>query len=169
MSHLLGIVWYLRNESLTHLTAKRLPYCDHVIALNSEGEIVEQGTYDKLNQSGGYVSSFDLPPPDWDFTPEKHVYEAPPRYTERTTSDKVTEDDIQAEANRRTGDTAIYLYYIRSVGWVPTMIFVVSITIFIFGQLFPSKLLLCQIFCEAILRVSSLVGERMGFVQRRSP
>lgn len=67
------------------------------------------------------------------------MYEAPPKYTERPTNEKVTEDDIQAEANRRTGDAAIYLYYVRSVGWIPTLIFVVSITIFIFGQLFPSK------------------------------
>ncbi|KAF2742355.1 P-loop containing nucleoside triphosphate hydrolase protein [Sporormia fimetaria CBS 119925] len=119
-------------------SAKRLPYCDHVVALDSNGSIAEQGTYDKLNRAGGYVSSFDLPPPDWDFAPEKHLYEAPPKYTERAASDKVTEEDMLAEANRRTGDAAIYLYYVRSVGWIPTLIFVVSITIFIFGQLFPT-------------------------------
>lgn len=56
------------------------------------------------------MSSFNLPLPDWDFTPEKHLYEAPPKYKERQNSSMVTEDDIQAEANRRTGDTAIYLY-----------------------------------------------------------
>ncbi|KAF2020289.1 ABC transporter [Aaosphaeria arxii CBS 175.79] len=119
-------------------SAKRLPYCDHIVALSSDGSIAEQGTYDKLNRSGGYVSSFDLPPPDWDFSPSKHLYEAPPKYTERANSAKITEDDIQAEANRRTGDAAIYLFYVRSVGWVPTIIFIVSITIFIFGQLFPT-------------------------------
>jgi len=100
---------------------------------------LEQGTFEELNGTGGYISSFDLPQPDWNFSPEKHVYEAPPRYTERVSSNKVTEEDIQAETNRRTGDTAIYLYYVRSVGWVATIIFIVSITIFIFGQSFPSK------------------------------
>jgi hypothetical protein len=136
-----------KDANILGRAAKRLPYCDHIIALDNSGSIVEQGTYDKLNTLGGYVSNFDLPPPDWDFTPEKHLYEAPPRYTERMTNDKVTEEDIQAEANRRTGDSAIYLYYVRSVGWVPTMIFVVSITIFIFGQLFPSKSSLCHTIC----------------------
>ncbi|KAF2846111.1 ABC multidrug transporter-like protein [Plenodomus tracheiphilus IPT5] len=120
-------------------SAKRLPYSDHIVALCSEGTIVEQGSFEKLNLSGGYVSGFDLPPPDWDYSPAKHVYEAPPKYTERQVSTaKVTEDDIQAEANRRTGDTAIYLYYIRSVGWIPTLIFMISIVIFIFGISFPS-------------------------------
>ena len=115
-----------------------MPYCDHIVSLDSNGKITEQGTYEALNRAGGYVSSFDLPPPDWDFVPEKHVYEAPPKYTERASSGKVTEDDIQAEANKRTGDSKIYLFYVRSVGWTATVIFIVSITIFIFGQLFPT-------------------------------
>lgn len=128
--------------------AKRLPYCDHIVALDKEGSIVEQGSFDKLNGSGGYVSNFDLPLPDWNFTPEKHLYEAPPRYTERPSSSKITEEDIQAETNRRTGDAAVYLYYVRSVGWIPTAIFIISITIFIFGQSFPSKFSL-KAFIEA--------------------
>ncbi|KAL6705718.1 hypothetical protein ACN47E_006507 [Coniothyrium glycines] len=120
-------------------SAKRLPYCDHIVALGAEGTIAEQGTFEKLNVLGGYVSSFDLAPPDWDYSPEKNVYEAPPRYTERQiSSSKVVEDDLQADANRRTGDVAIYLYYIRSVGWIPTLIFMVSIVIFIFGISFPT-------------------------------
>jgi ATP-binding cassette subfamily C (CFTR/MRP) protein 1 len=121
------------------LVAKRLPYCDHIVALSKEGSISEQGTFDKLNATGGYVANFDLPTPDWDFAPEKHNYEAPPRYSERANNAMVTEDDIQAETNRRTGDVAIYYYYIKSVGWAAALIFMVSVTLFIFGQSFPSK------------------------------
>ncbi|KAJ4299242.1 hypothetical protein N0V90_004486 [Kalmusia sp. IMI 367209] len=119
-------------------SAKRLPYCDHIVALDKEGKIIEQGNFEKLNGTGGYVANFDLPPPDWDFTPEKHVYEAPPKYTERAITGKVTEEDIQAETNRRTGDVAIYYYYIRSVGWTAALVFMISITIFTFGQSFPT-------------------------------
>jgi ATP-binding cassette subfamily C (CFTR/MRP) protein 1 len=120
-------------------TAKRLPYCDHIVVLDKEGSIAEQGTFEKLNLSGGYVSSFDLALPDWDFSAEKHEYEAPPRYTEQQNTNQVTEEEIQAEANRRTGDVAIYRYYVGSVGWVPTIIFIVSCSIFIFGISFPCK------------------------------
>ncbi|ORY11757.1 hypothetical protein BCR34DRAFT_455438, partial [Clohesyomyces aquaticus] len=134
-----GLLRRLRSTVIiASSSAKRLPYCDHIVVLGSTGRIVEQGNFDSLNRTGGYVSKFDLPPPDWDFGPEKHYYEAPPKYTERAASTKITEEDIQAEANRRTGDAAIYLYYVRSVGWVPTMIFVVSIVIFIFGISFPT-------------------------------
>lgn len=102
---------------------------------------MEQGTFERLNVSGGYVSSLDLPLPDWDFAPERLIDEAPPRFTESPNSNRTgdSEADIQAEANRRTGDRAIYLYYIKSVGWIPTLIFMVSIVIFIFGMSFPSK------------------------------
>jgi ATP-binding cassette subfamily C (CFTR/MRP) protein 1 len=46
---------------------------------------------------------------------------------------------VQAEANRRTGDATIYRYYVGSVGWFPSIVFMVSIVIFIFGMSFPSK------------------------------
>ncbi|KAF1838182.1 canalicular multispecific organic anion transporter 1 [Decorospora gaudefroyi] len=120
-------------------SAKRLPYCDHIVALDEEGKIAEQGTFEKLNTFGGYVSGFDLALADWDYSPEKHEYEAPPRYTGiQDSKTKLTEHDIQADANRRTGDTAIYVYYVKSVGWIPTIIFIVSIVIFIFGISFPT-------------------------------
>ncbi|KAF2200883.1 canalicular multispecific organic anion transporter 1 [Delitschia confertaspora ATCC 74209] len=123
---------------ITSSSAKRLPYCDHIIALDKEGKICEQGDFNTLNSTGGYVSNFDLPPADWDFVPEKHLYEAPPKYSESTSSGKLTEENVQAEANRRTGDHSIYLFYVNTVGWMATIIFVVSITIFIFGQSFPT-------------------------------
>ncbi|KAL5456081.1 hypothetical protein PMIN07_006814 [Paraphaeosphaeria minitans] len=119
-------------------SAKRLPYCDRIVVLSKEGSILEQGTFEKLNATSGYVANFDLPPPDWDFVPEKHIYEAPPRYSERAKNGMVTEDDIQAETNRRTGDVAVYCYYIKSVGWSAALIFMVSVTLFIFGQSFPT-------------------------------
>jgi hypothetical protein len=123
-----------------HLNAaKRLPYCDHIVALGKEGKITEQGPFEKLNAAGGYVSSFNLAAADWDITPAKHEYESPPKYTERQSASPVTEEDIQAEANRRTGDIAIYRYYVGSVGWVPTIIFIISCSIFIFGISIPCK------------------------------
>jgi ATP-binding cassette subfamily C (CFTR/MRP) protein 1 len=107
--------------------------------LDKDGKIAEQGTFDKLNGSGGYTSGFDLALPDWNITSQKNEYEAPPRYSERQVTKQTTEEDVQAEANRRTGDASIYKYYVGSVGWIPTIIFIVSIIIFIFGVSFPSK------------------------------
>ena len=41
------------------------------------------------------MSGFDRALPDWDYRAEKHIYEEPPRYTERLASDnQLTEDDV---------------------------------------------------------------------------
>lgn len=116
--------------------AKRLPYADHIVALGKDGVIAEQGSFDDLNRAGGYVASFTLPPPDWDYELDmapatKYVYSPPATATQAT-------EAIAAEASRRTGDVSIYLYYVGSVGWITTIIFAVAMTGFTFCISFPS-------------------------------
>lgn len=47
-------------------------------------------------------------------------------------------EDMEDGASRRTGDLAVYTYYIRAIGRMPTLIFVVCICAFIFCQSFPT-------------------------------
>jgi ABC-type multidrug transport system fused ATPase/permease subunit len=47
-------------------------------------------------------------------------------------------EDEEDGAGRRTGDVAIYMYYIRAIGWLPTLIFVAAICAFTFCQSFPT-------------------------------
>ncbi|KAF4633015.1 hypothetical protein G7Y89_g5109 [Cudoniella acicularis] len=65
--NLLGPTGILRKQRTTALLAsssvKRLPYTDHIVVLNDEGRISEQGTFKNLVKEGGYISSFNLPPP----------------------------------------------------------------------------------------------------------
>jgi ATP-binding cassette subfamily C (CFTR/MRP) protein 1 len=106
---------------------------------------VEQGTFDRLNATGGYVSSFNLPSADWVYKPAIDASPSQELTYEYVAPDpnKVS-DPLEAEANRRTGDLSIYLYYVNSIGWGPTIIFIVGITAFIFCISFPSKLKTCQ-------------------------
>ena len=127
------------QQTLNISIAKRLPYADHIIALDSNGKIAEQGTFEALNKTGGYISSFNLSQSEPDKPQEQDEPTSAITYSKSFSESKVTEEGLQAEASRRTGDAAIYLYYINAVGWVPTVIFIVSITIFIFGISFPSK------------------------------
>ncbi|TAQ85919.1 hypothetical protein B7494_g5754 [Chlorociboria aeruginascens] len=116
---------------------KRLPYADHILVLGKQGKITDQGTFTELNGAGGYVSAFNLPPPDWSYAPNQtdSFSEKPlPGILEPASSDKDAENDD----SRRTGDTSVYLYYIRAVGWIPTLIFVVAISSFVFCISFPA-------------------------------
>lgn len=105
--------------------------------IDENGTISEQGHFDTLAATGGYVSSFHLGQPDWSFTPDERSYHVP------SVDDKEkviqTDDDLEAEANRATGDFAIYRYYFDSVGWVGISIFLVCISGFVFCISFPSK------------------------------
>lgn len=128
-------------QILTNCLAKRLPYADHIICLDAKGKISEQGKFDELNATGGYVSTFTLPPPDWDYRPEEEdLFNKPQSYAYVPSNPNQREDLLEAEASRRTGDTSIYLYYIGSIGWWPTVVFILAITGFIFCISFPSKI-----------------------------
>lgn len=106
-----------------------------------DGGVSEQGRFDDLNSTGGYVSSFALPPPDWDYDVENVFKSSSSKVIRYDCDPAQTAENIEAEANRRTGDMSIYLYYIRSIGWIPTFIFIVAVTGFIFCISFPSEYL----------------------------
>jgi len=118
--------------------AKRVPFADHIIALTSSGKICEQGTFKELSSAGGYISSFNLPPPDWNYYPsfkslgiDKET--TPILALEQVIPPKETADD----AARRNGDISVYMYYLKTVGVIPVLIFVFAISAFIFCISFP--------------------------------
>ncbi|OCL14026.1 putative multidrug resistance protein MDR [Glonium stellatum] len=139
--NLLGYDGLLRRLHLTILiassAAKRLPFADHIISLDMEGNISEQGKFEELDAAGGYASSFNLPLPDWNNKPEEDS-SGPQAYSYVPPNRSQTTDGLEAEANRRTGDMSIYLYYINSIGWKPTVIFIVAIIAFIVCISFPN-------------------------------
>jgi hypothetical protein len=91
-----------------------------------------------LNSEEGYVSSFGLPSPEWHYEPEKTInsFDEKSNGGILTTVEpaKAAEDDL----SRRSGDVSVYLYYVNAVGWIPTLIFVVAISAFVFCMSFPS-------------------------------
>jgi ABC-type multidrug transport system fused ATPase/permease subunit len=47
-------------------------------------------------------------------------------------------ENEEDSTSRRSGDMAIYVYYMRAIGLIPTMIFVLAICAYIFCQSFPT-------------------------------
>ena len=146
---LLGQDGLLRRQGATTIIAssssKRLPFADHIVVLNGEGRITEQGSFRELNILGGYVSSFELQPADWTVrstemtnldqvlamaTTGKIVYPTLPPSKEPTTT-------TEFEANKRTGDLAIYAYYAKSVGLFAVIVFIVAMCSYVFCISFP--------------------------------
>lgn len=107
--------------------------------MDKEGTIAEQGRFDVLAAAGGYVSSFNLPRPDWNHAPERPSL----RINQNSISHEKTiiqsNEDLEMKANRQTGDFSIYKYYLESVGWIAITIFVMCISGFVFCVSFPSR------------------------------
>lgn len=56
-----------------------------------------------------------------------------------TSSETACAGDGEDGTSRRTGDVQIYIYYVKSVGWWATLIFVAAIVGFVFCISFPSE------------------------------
>jgi hypothetical protein len=128
------------------------------MCLDTKGEITAQGTFAELNSAGGYVSSFSLPRADWTYTPEGDdeiiqigidkdqvgMAIIQPRDSgsgvSLTSSETACPREGEGEdgTSRRTGDVRIYMYYVKSVGWFASLVFVFSIIGFVFCISFPS-------------------------------
>ncbi|KAJ5714058.1 uncharacterized protein N7483_011239 [Penicillium malachiteum] len=118
-------------------SVKRLPYTDVIVVLDSQGRMMEQGSFSALNKTGGYVSSFGLTAPDWDYKPKR--FSDSPSYSTFDSIENEKEDLDPEPENRPTGgDLGIYHYYVNAIGWFPTLVFLVAMAGFVFCISFPS-------------------------------
>lgn len=123
---------------MTHLrTVKRLPYADHVVVLDKTGRVTEQGSFSSLNKTGGYVSSFGLGAPDWDYKSKR--FSGSPSYSTIDSIEKEKEALEPEPVHRDSGgDLTIYSYYVNTIGWFPALVFMVAMAGFVFCISFPS-------------------------------
>ncbi|KAM0132971.1 hypothetical protein ACHAP3_006261 [Botrytis cinerea] len=116
---------------VTH-AVHRLAYSDCIIVLDQSSQIIEQGTFDYLKTTGGYVENLETRHRSEEGdTGEVDMKETIQKQSPFAT---VENDDLMnevADLNRQTGDASVYRYYFASIGWVPTGIF--FLLVFIFG------------------------------------
>ena len=144
---LLGVDGIFRRQCATVIlassSAKRLSFADHIIVLDEKGNVSEQGSFQQLNASGGYVSNFDLQAPDWRFAPKNVKFDLlnppPAESAYGTARIKAVQGlrESELDANRRTGDLSVYGYYIQTVGRSAVIYFVAAICGYVFSMTFP--------------------------------
>ncbi|KUM59972.1 hypothetical protein ACN42_g7172 [Penicillium freii] len=112
-----GSTVVLCTHSIRHLRA-----ADHIIALGN-GTIIEQGSFDKLTASQGYVQhlglkgSFDNAASAEKTTSNKTPQESKPEmlHTTMTNTSSIAPD---ADISRQIGDKTVYKHYFKSMGWI---------------------------------------------------
>jgi ATP-binding cassette, subfamily C (CFTR/MRP), member 1 len=117
---------------VTH-AAHRLSYADHIIALGSNGTVAEQGKFEQLTKSGGYVAGLAARhmkgKDDQPKSKAAPVKAEPEKDTAR--------DNAEADLNRPMGSWAIYRYYFESVGWRNLSVWIVLMICYSLLTRFP--------------------------------
>jgi len=128
---LLGKSGLFRQLGTTVLLAThavhRLSYSDHVIAMSGDGRIVEQGSFEQLRSSGGYVQSLAARIKSEDTASSD---EQRPDVSNGPAAFKSENEEEIEELNRQTRDFAVYTYYFGSIGWVTTAIFFAFVVLY---------------------------------------
>lgn len=98
----------------------RLSYADHIVAMESDGSVAEQGTLEELKAGGGYVTLLNAQYKD------QANHEIDPQQ-QRATKLALADSDqgngidtVEEDLTRQDGDFALYLYYFGSVHWAST-------------------------------------------------
>jgi ATP-binding cassette subfamily C (CFTR/MRP) protein 1 len=138
-NRLLGPEGILRKNSVTVIIATHavnlLPSADYIIALGSNGQIAEQGTFHELNKTDGYVRSFSV-------QQNKRTSEIPETLGKLTLAPIQTSPlaDAMDDKKRQLGDMSVYLFYFRTLGPIVTILFFVYSALYGFFATFPSEL-----------------------------
>ena len=110
---------------------------DNIVVIAQNGRVAEYGTFDNLRAQGGYFNSELVrrfkADEERDGQSEMFAGEKCRNAVEAPTSDDLV------DLTRRTGDTSIYGYYFKSIGWRLGLSFACLTTARAFGLQFPRK------------------------------
>jgi len=139
-SRLLGKRGFLRDLDMTIVlvthAAHRLSYADHIIALDWNGSISEQGPFDQLMANKGYTSQLAA----------RHTTEDTTRRTDEPELTNIVEAEgneravAENDLNRPVGDWSVYKYYFATTSYAYVAIFLALAASFAFFAQFPGML-----------------------------
>lgn len=121
----------------TH-AVRYLPLADHIIALQADGTVSEQGTFGELLQTGNYVQSLGVSTTEGFGTGASALVEEPvAAMVPRAARPASPTADLEAKS-RATGDSKVYRHYFRNINpWVTFTCLLTGI-LYAVGRNFPS-------------------------------
>ncbi|KAJ5699379.1 hypothetical protein N7536_002392 [Penicillium majusculum] len=132
-----GSTVVLCTHSIRHLRA-----ADHIIALGN-GTIIEQGSFDKLMASQGYVQRLGLKgSSDNTASAEKTTSNKTPQESKPEmllpTMTNTSSTAPDADISRQIGDKTVYKHYFKSMGWILAGCSLIFAVLFGFFTNFPT-------------------------------
>lgn len=124
---------------VTH-AVHRLSYADHIVAMTAEGSVAEQGTFEQLKTSEGYVAMLEAEykagkSKEGGIEQEKPANAVYATLVEEEEEQLVQEENTelhiaQEDLTRQTGDLSLYWYYLRSVHWASSALWATCFIIY---------------------------------------
>jgi ATP-binding cassette subfamily C (CFTR/MRP) protein 1 len=133
VQRLLGPKGLLRQTStvllITHAT-RHLHLADNIVVLGNDARVAQQGTYEELQATEGYIKELSIHPSHNIQTTEN---------TAVASKIRIQKPPAAADLNlvRKTGDISIYLYYLQHVGWISSLGFLFVAACLTFTTAFP--------------------------------
>lgn len=100
--------------------------------LDSDGKVVEQGSYNELVNTNSYASGFIRGTGVSETVPE-------PTMVDDDILQELQLDEDTQDASRQTGDLTVYKYYFQNVGCFLTVAFLSCSAAFVFFMNFPRE------------------------------
>ena len=119
---------------LTTTSAHHLRFSDHIIFLDENGTISRQGPFENCCADEEEIQKLESPPRATMSKPE-------PEVPEEALQELDMLEDPDPRVNRKAGDVRIYAYYASIAGWWLIVVYLIACAIFVFGMIFPCKLL----------------------------
>lgn len=140
-NHVLGPNGLARQHNVTIVFAthaiKFLTHADHIIALGSDGQIVQQGSYKSLRRIPGYVQELAI---NDNLSNSDQYSELAPVKIEDVL---VADNEPEADSSRQLGDFQVYRYYLNEAGTftiIRMLLYVITVAAFLNLSTFWLKL-----------------------------
>ncbi|CZR37033.1 uncharacterized protein FPRO_02707 [Fusarium proliferatum ET1] len=139
--NLFGERGLLRQWNTTTVLATQsvdfLSSADHIICLNKDGKISEQGTFSDLKDTGGYVHSLlrdGVHRDEVSTLATDNIKEQASKKAQAPPKQQANEEDMR----RQRGDSTVYRYYFSSTGGLFMIVLLVLEIIWAFLESFPT-------------------------------
>lgn len=139
-SQLFGMNGLFRKLGTTVIFAThavhRLPHADHIVAIEADGTISEQGSYASLAIAGGYVQGLKIKQQD-----RESIERVPKVASSGCKKPSTAPQDLVTNMTRTTGDWQTYKYYFQAAGMTSSLLSLLWSVLFVLSTKLPGLLI----------------------------
>ncbi|KAJ3946137.1 uncharacterized protein N0V96_004494 [Colletotrichum fioriniae] len=121
---------------LTTHSLNNLKFADQILILGDDGQIASQGNFDAIRESA-YLQSLSFEDPQAKDAKDAETISVAKSRQQSRPQTKGVEAESEQDLLRKAGDTTLYWYYLKSIGWWYGSAGAISLILDCFFRVFP--------------------------------